>query len=334
MNWHDPLAFLLLIPLIGLIVYQIFFSKKTKGAFFYSSLAFLRQIRPTIRSQFDFLPSALKIAALFFVIIALARPQKTDIITNQTQEGVDIMLVMDISLSMLVEDMGMTRLSASKKVVQNFIESRPGDRMGLIVFSGESFTKVPVTFDHELLKGALQEIQPLSTIKSGTAIGLALANAVQRLKSSPPDSRIIIFLTDGENNTGFIDPETALQIVRANKIKVYTIGLGSESGTFPVKYRTKSPSGKVFYQRLIIKSRINKELMQRISDQTGGRFFMAKDMTSLQKVFQSIDKMETYEIQVHKWTKYEEFFQKFAVMGALLYLLSTLASLTVFFRGI
>lgn len=335
MIWHNPELFFLFIPLSAVAVYLLLFLKNKKGSFFYSQLGLLLKTGFSLRASLVFLPKLLKWTALIFIIMALARPQSAEHITNQTQEGVDIMLVMDISLSMLVEDMGqITRLEASKQVVHDFIEGRPFDRIGLIVFSGESFTKTPLTFDHDLLKNTLSRVKPLSSIKDGTAIGVALANATARLQHSPPESRIMIFLTDGENNTGFIDPETALQIVQKNNIKVYTIGLGSKSGTFPIKYEVQDAMGRSFYQKVLINSRINKALMNKISSQTGGEFFMAKNLPSLKRIFQKIDKLETYEIQINKWTQWTEHFQQFLLMGLALYFSSVLLLLTVFFRGI
>ena len=335
MTWHNPSAFFLFILLCGVLLYFYFFSKKTTGTFFYSGLNLFSKKDFSLRTSLIFLPKFFKFIALIFIVFALARPQTTEYITNQTQAGVDIMIVMDISLSMLVEDMGqMTRLEASRQVVRDFIAGRPNDRIGLIVFSGESFTKVPLTFDHALLQNSLAQVKTLSSMKDGTAIGVALANATARLKHSPPDSRIVIFLTDGENNTGFIDPETALQLVRKNKIKVYTIGLGSESGIFPIKYKTQDARGNAFYQRLLINSYINKQLMSQISSQTNGEFFMAKNLISLKKIFKTIDELETYDIQINKWTRYTEHFAHFLIIGVILYFLSVSLLLTVFFKGI
>lgn len=335
MEWNNLEAFLLFVPLFYLYVHDSFLSKSKKGAFSYSGLHLLLKQGFSLRTSFIFLPKLFKFLALIFIILALARPHTAEDKANQTQKGVDIMIVMDISLSMLVEDMGrITRLDSSKEVVKDFINGRLNDRMGLIVFSGESFTKVPLTFDHELLTSNLSQVKTLPSIKDGTAIGVALANATARLKHSPPDSRIIIFLTDGENNTGFIDPETALEIVRANRIKVYTIGLGSQSGTFPIRYETHDASGRSVYRRIYVHSRINKKLMKKISSQTGGEFFMAKNLMSLKRIFKRIDKMETYEIQINKWTQYEEHFESFLWIGAVVYFLSVFLSLTVFFRGI
>ena len=335
MTWHDPLAFLLLIPLLALLIYFYFFSKDNQGAFFYSSLNLLSKKDFSLRPRLAFLPAFLKWMALVFVITALARPQSTEQRASQTQKGIDIMVVMDISLSMLIEDMGKsTRLESAKQVVKNFVEQRKNDRIGLIVFSGESFTKAPLTFDHGLIKKNLAQVQTLPSIKQGTAIGVALANATARLQHSPKKSRVIIFLTDGENNTGFIDPETALELVKKNKIKVYTIGLGRRSGTFPVRYKVQNQTGRFFYQKTLVQSRINKELMRKISKQTGGQFFMANNLIALHGIFKKIDQLETYKIQINKWTKYEEHFKKFLTIGFVLYLLSVFFSITVFFRGI
>ncbi len=335
MTWHSPSAFFLLLPLLCVLIYWRFFSKRAKGALFYSGLSLIPKEGFYFRASLAFLPNFLKWAALAVIVLALARPQTAERLTRQSQEGLDIMIVLDISLSMLVEDMGnMTRLESAKQVVRNFIDGRPNDRMGLIVFSGESFTTVPLTLDHGLLKNSLSRVKTLSSIKDGTAIGVALANATARLRHSPEDSRIIIFLTDGENNTGFIDPETAGQLVRKNKIKAYTIGLGSQSGHFPIKYEAQDALGRSVYRKMYVSGHINKELMKKISSQTGGEFFMAKNLSSLKKIFAQIDALETYKIQTDKWTKWTERFENFLLPGAILYLLSVFLSLTVFFRGI
>ena len=333
-TWHSPIAFLLLVFLLIVLLY-IFFNKK-RGTFFYSDLSLFSNVPLSLRVQLDFIPKALKILSLIVLVIALARPQNTEKMSHQTQEGLDIMIAMDISLSMMVEDMGpsLTRLSASKQVVKQFVEGRPSDRIGLIVFSGESFTKIPLTYDHDLLKKSLLRIKPSTSIAGGTAIGVALANATARLQYSPKKSRLLIFLTDGENNTGFIDPETALELVKQNEIKVYTIGLGRKSGRFYVKMNYKNLQGRTVYKKVPIQSKINKELMQKISQQTGGEFFMANSLSSLQQIFSKIDELETYEIKINQWTKYKEYFEPFLLMGFILYLLSVFLSLTVFFRGI
>ena len=336
MIWHNPEAFFLLPLLAAVFLYRSFFPKKrSKGALFYADLTLFSGLS-SLRSSLVFLPKLLQLGGLFCVVMALARPQTTEHFSHQSQEGVDIMLVMDISLSMLVADMGhrATRLKSAKNVVGEFVRGRPHDRIGLIVFSGESFTVTPLTFDHALLNRNLAQVSALSSIKDGTAIGVALANAAVRLKHSPENSRLIIFLTDGENNTGFVAPETALQIVKQNKIKVYTIGLGNRSGTFPIRYEERDAQGARIYKKAWISSRINKDLMRKISTETNGLFFMAENLVSLRKIFKTIDEMETYPIQLNQWTKREERFQNFLLPGLIMCFLSFLLSLTVFFKGV
>lgn len=334
--WNSPWAFILLLPVFLMVFFSFF--KQKKGSLFYSDLRVFLKYSPSLRVQLLFLPVILKALSLVFLIIALARPQIIESLSQQTQEGLDIMIVMDVSLSMLIEDMDdrneITRLEASKKVVQKFIRGRSFDRMGLIAFSGESFTKAPLTYDHELLEKSLSELNIDSSMEPGTAIGVALANSLARLKSSPEKSRVIIFLTDGENNTGFIDPETALDLVKKNKIKVYTVGLGRRDGEFFIKYEDKDFQGRSVYRRARISSRINKELMQKISKETGGMFFMANSFQSLQNIFNQIDRLETYEIETNQFTFYEEHFEDFLWLGFILYCASVFLSLTVFFRGV
>ena len=342
MSWKNPEVFFLLIPLFIVYVYFSFFSrKKNKGAFLYSSLKLFLKNSSSLRALLAFIPDMLKTIALIFLITAMARPQTFEERVDQTQKGLDIMLVVDISLSMLIEDMGVigmgikrSRLNAAKEVVKNFVNGRPNDRIGLIVFSGESFTQVPLTFDHELLQNQIRKIKTLSSIKSGTAIGVALANATARMKNSPPKSRTIIFLTDGDNNSGFIDPDIALQIVRKNKIKVYTIGIGSRAGTFTIRYEAEDKFGRKFYRKAYVSSRINKDLLKKISSQTGGEFFIAQSLSSLKNIFKKIDELETYEMEINKWTKKKEHFKTFLIFGFFSYLLSLFLSLTVFFKGI
>ena len=333
-SWNSPWAFILFLPLAFVFLFILFRGKK--AGFFYSDLKVFSKQAVSFRVQLLFLPLILKVLSLAFMILALARPQTIESFSRQSQEGLDIMLVMDISLSMLVEDMGIsfTRLSAAKNVVTQFIQGRPFDRMGLILFSGESFTKVPLTYDHKLLEKSLLESDVSFSIKPGTAIGLALANSTARLKSSPEKSRIIIFLTDGENNAGFIDPETALNLVKKNNIKVYTVGLGRKSGVSFIKYKDRDSLGRSIYRRARIESRINKKLMEKISRETGGKFFMATSFQSLENIFNEINKIETYEIKTDSFTLYHEYFEDFLWAGFLLFISAVFLSLTVFFRGI
>ena len=335
MTWAAPSAFFLLFIVAIIVLVFLFLKNKQKPSLFYSSLNVISKKQFSLRVLLSSLPYWLKVASLVFAIIALAQPQTISQKSEKNVEGIDIMIVMDISLSMLVADMGggATRLSASKKVVSEFINGRVSDRIGLIVFSGESFTRVPLTLDYNLILSRLSELEPIASIAKGTAIGVALANAVARLKKSHKDSRVIVFLTDGENNTGFIDPETALKIVQNNKIKVYTIGLGTVSGRAPINFK-QTQGRNTFYQRAYVDSRINKKLMQKMADRTGGKFFMAKGLSSLRDIFSKIDELEKQEITINQWVEYEEQFPYFLSIAIVFYILSIFLSLTVFFRGV
>ena len=210
MVWHNPEAFLLLLPLLGILFYQWWNRNKKAGVKFSSALLIPKQ--KSVRVYLSVVPSVLQLLALVLFIIALARPQKSDEVTKRNVEGIDIMITLDISDSMVIEDMPpLNRLECAKETIREFVKGRISDRIGLILFMGESFTKTPLTLDYNLLVDELASIQPSRTIKMGTAIGVALANAVARLKDSKAKSRVIIFLTDGENNSGTIDPETALE---------------------------------------------------------------------------------------------------------------------------
>ena len=335
MTWHNPEAFFLIYLGLLALTFLYFVFKKARGSLSYSALEIFKNLSQGLRVRLLFLPSFLKWVALVFLILALARPQLITDRSSQSQKGLDIMLVMDISLSMLVADMsGLSRLQASKEVVTEFVKGRAFDRMGLILFSGESFTKVPLTFDHGLLNQALSEVRPMEELKEGTAIGVALANAVSRLKSSPKASRLIIFLTDGDNNAGFIDPDTALHLTKKSGIKVYSIGLGKHEGNSYINQPVKLPGGKTAVKKLLITSGVNTELLEKISKETGGRFFYATDGDTLKSIFKTIDKQETYEIEVNEWTEYTELFEKFTLASFIFYLLSLFLSLTIFFKGI
>ena len=228
MTWYSPWAFFFLIVLALILIYYYLFRKKKKGVLYYSRSDLFLQAPHTLRSFLNPLPFLLKVIGIIFIIFALARPQRINNRSEQNVKGIDIMVVLDISLSMLVEDMGrgMTRLRSAKKVVKSFINGRVSDRIGLIVFSGESYTRVPLTLDYDLLLNNLSQVETTESIEPGTAIGVALANASARLSHSDLESRVIIFLTDGENNAGSIDPLTSLSIVKEDQIKVYTIGVG------------------------------------------------------------------------------------------------------------
>jgi len=238
-------------------------------------------------------------AAVTILIIVLARPQSTDKFQDVSTEGIDIMLALDISGSMLARDFKPDRLEASKDVATEFISGRPYDRIGLVVFSGESFTQCPLTTDHAVLINLLREIQS-GMIEDGTAIGMGLANAVNRIKDSEAKSKVIILLTDGINNRGEIAPATAAGIAKTFGIRVYTIGVGT-MGTAP--YPVQTPYGTQ-YQNMPVE--IDEAILKEIAQTTGGKYFRATDNDKLVQVYSEIDKLEKSKIDVRQFTRKEE----------------------------
>jgi Ca-activated chloride channel family protein len=252
----------------------------------------------------------------------LARPQKTDKFQNVTTEGIDIMLALDISGSMLARDFKPDRLEASKNVATEFISGRPYDRLGLVVFSGESFTQCPLTTDHAVLINLLREIQS-GMIEDGTAIGNGLATAINRIKDSEAKSKVIILLTDGVNNRGEIAPSTAADIAKTYGIRVYTIGVGTR-GTAP--YPVQTPFG-VQYQNMPVE--IDEAILKDIASKTGGNYFRATDNDKLVQVYSEIDKLEKSKIDVHQFTRKEEKFLIPAIIAFLMIALEAIARVTL-----
>jgi Ca-activated chloride channel family protein len=284
------------------------------------------------------MPAVLQFVVLFIVILAVARPQKVDTQVNRSAEGIDIMIVLDTSDSMLIEDMVPgNRIDAARKVIKNFINGLVYDRVGLVVFSGESYTKVPLTLDYGVLLSGLDEVQVSYQdpyIKKGTAIGVALANAVARLRNSEAKSKVMVFLTDGEDNVGVITPETALDIVKDYEVKVYTIGVGGSAGPTRIARKIKDFAGRerVVYSRL--ETKINEELLRKISDETGGKYFRANNAEALETIFLEIGQLEKSKIELVEWKQYKELFPDLLEQAALLYLLSVLLSFAFFWRVI
>ncbi|MCB0480365.1 MAG: VWA domain-containing protein [Flavobacteriales bacterium] len=244
----------------------------------------------------------LRLVAISLLILAMTRPQSSSSWQDISTEGIDIILAIDISGSMLAEDFKPNRLEASKEVAVKFIEERPNDRIGLVVYSGESFTQCPLTTDHAVLKNLFLEIKN-GMIEDGTAIGMGLATAVNRLKDSEAKSKVIILLTDGSNTTGSIPPLTAAEIAKSFGVRVYTIGVGT-NGQAP--YPVQTPFG-IQYQQMEVK--IDEATLQGIADATGGQYFRAVDKKKLEGIYQEIDKMEKSKIEVTEFRKKsEEFF--------------------------
>lgn len=264
-----------------------------------------------------------KVLAYALLVVALARPQSTLSRQSVSVEGIDIVLAMDISGSMLAEDFKPNRLEAAKEVAEDFIKGRPGDRIGLVVFSGESFTQCPLTTDHTVLISLFDEIKS-GMIEDGTAIGDGLATAINRLKESNAVSKVIILLTDGENNRGFIDPESAAEIAKTYGLRVYTIGIGT-IGTAP--YPVQTPYGTQYQQMEV---RIDEPLLKKIAEMTNGKYFRATNKLKLQEIYKEIDKLEKSKVDVTEFRRKKEEYKPFALAAILLLVLDFILGITVF----
>ncbi len=303
------LWFELLIPL--LLAYYLWRRGGVHASVNLSTARFFGEREKTFRHYLRHILFGLRLMVLSLVIIVIARPQNVDKWQSSTTEGIDIVLAIDISGSMLARDFNPDRLEASKNVATEFISGRPYDRMGLTVFSGESFTQCPLTSDHAVLINLLREVKS-GIIEDGTAIGVGLATAINRIKDSDAISKVIILLTDGVNNRGAIDPLTAAEIAKTFGIRVYTIGVGSMGYA---DYPVQTPFG-IQYQKMQVE--IDEALLEKIALMTGGMYFRATDNTSLQQVYSEIDKLEKSKIETREHSKREEIFMPWALAAALL----------------
>jgi len=317
-------AFLWLLVLIpAMIAYYIIRQQRTAASLKMPDLKVFNKTGTTFRNWLRHILFALQAAAMTLLIIVLARPQKTDRFQDVTTEGIDIMLTLDISGSMLARDFRPDRLEASKNVATEFISGRPYDRMGLVVFSGESFTQCPLTTDHAVLINLMREIQS-GMIEDGTAIGNGLATAISRIKDSEAKSKVIILLTDGVNNRGDIAPSTAADIAKTFGIRVYTIGVGTQ-GSAP--YPVQTPYG-IQYQNMPVE--IDEAILKEISGKTGGRYFRATDNNKLVQVYAEIDKLEKSKIDVRQFTRREEKFLLPSIIAFVMLSLQILAQVTIY----
>ena len=303
---------LLLFLLIPILIYWNFNKgKKQVAAIGISSTKGLSGSR-SWKNYLQQFPFILRMLALACIIIALARPQTKFDETQREGEGIDIVLAIDVSGSMTAQDFKPNRMEAAKKVAEEFVDDRPTDRIGVVIFAGESFTQCPLTTDHYVLKTQIAQIRN-GLLEDGTAIGSGLATSVDRLRNSKSKSKIVILLTDGMNNGGLIDPSTALEIAKTFHVKVYTIGVGSE-GYAPTPVST--PLGIVMQNQ---KVSIDEKLLQNIATQTGGEYFRATDNQSLEKIYNQIDKMEKSKVEITTFHHYTEKFYPF-VFAALAFL--------------
>ncbi len=312
---------MILLPL--LLIWYLLRSDKSQPSVRFSGLQVFSGHRHSWRYYLRHLPVLLRLMALALLVIVLARPQSTNRWENVTTEGIDIILAADISSSMLAEDFKPNRLEAAKSVALEFIAGRSNDRIGLVVFSGESFTQCPLTTDHAVLMNLFKDIES-GMIEDGTAIGLGLATSVNRLKDSEARSKVVILLTDGVNNQGEIAPLTAAEIARTFNIRVYTIGVGT-LGKAPYPFRT--PFG-VQYQNIDV--RIDEEVLQQISAMTDGAYFRATDNQKLKDIYQEIDMLEKSRIDVKQVSQKTEEYQGFLFWALFLILFEFMLRISIF----
>ena len=311
----DYLWLLFVLPF--LVGWYVFSRKKTQAVLKISSLNGFRT-KPSFLPQLQPALFILRIFSLTLIVMALARPQTMDVsIRTKTNKGIDIVMAIDVSSSMLAQDLKPNRLTALKRVAASFVDDRMSDRIGLVIYAGESYTKTPITSDRAIVKNALGEIQFEGLIVDGTAIGMGLATSVNRLKDSRAKSKVIILLTDGVNNSGFIDPKIASELAVEYQIKTYTIGLGSNgTARAPVGIL---PNGK--FQYGMTKVEIDEELLKTIAEKTGGLYFRATDNKKLEEIYEEINKLEKTEIQEIKYYNYDEKFRPLILLAlALLFI--------------
>ena len=332
-TWASPWAFALLLPLALLTVWMWYARRRRTATVQFSHLAGFLKVHRGYRARVSWLPMVVKVAALTLAIFALARPQRADTKIKRNVEGIDIMIVFDISDSMLIEDMEPeNRLESAKLTVAKFVKGRVSDRVGLIVFAGESYTRVPMTLDYPLLLNNLAAVETANNMKMGTAIGVALANGVGRIKDSTAKSRVIILMTDGENNTGTIDPETALEIAKGYGIKIYSIGVGRD-GDSQLPVLVEDVFGRKVKRYRPIHSSVNEELLTKMAKDTGGKFWRATNGEALRSVFSEINQLERTNIETSQLTRYAELFPPYLKWAVILYILAVFIGSTVLRKG-
>lgn len=286
---------------------------------FKASKSFLAKLKPFL--------FVLRLLALSSLIVAMARPRTVDVSSKtKTTKGIDIVMAIDVSGSMLAKDLKPNRMEGLKVVAESFVEARPNDRIGLVVYASEAYTKTPVTSDKAVVLDAIKSIRYDNVLQDGTGIGMGLATAVNRLKDSKAKSKIIILMTDGVNNSGFIEPETASDIAKEYGIKVYTIGIGTNGmAEFPYAI---APNGQFLFKMMQVE--IDEKLMQSIAKNTGGKYFRATSNKKLETIYDEINKLETTEIEELKFYDFDEKFRPFALFAGLLLLIEIGLRNTIF----
>lgn len=327
-TFENPEFFWLLLILPVAIAWYFWKRNKQTAELKISSLGGFKG-RSSILPKFKPVLLFLRLAALTLIIVAMARPRTVDVSTRSSStQGIDIMLAIDVSASMLARDLKPNRLDATKEVAIEFVKGRPADRLGLVLYAGESYTKTPVTSDKGIVMRALEELEYDDMLENGTAIGSGLATSVNRLKDSEAKSKVIILLTDGVNNSGFIDPIVASELAVEYGIKTYTIGVGSNGTALsPVGIL---PNGQFQYGN--VKVEIDEELLQQIAADTDGKYFRATDNEKLEEIYAEIDSLEKTEIEEFRYYNYDEKFRPFVLLAGALLLFEIILRYSLF-RG-
>ncbi len=324
MYFKNPEFFLLslLLPLI-----YVWLIKRKRSAIRFSSLSTLKQIKLAGAAHIERYLNLFRLMALILIVTALARPQRVSAEREFEASGIDIAIALDISGSMLAEDFKpVNRIAVAKEEAKKFIQGRQSDRIGLVVFAGKSYTQCPLTLDYDVLMKLVDDVE-IGMIKDGTAIGLGIANAVNRLRESNGKSKIIILLTDGDNNSGNIDPVTAAELAQSFGIKIYTVGIGTGGMVpFPI-------DDPIFGKRYVqAKVDIDEKTLKRIADITGGLYFPARSSEMLSKVYERINQLEKTDFKIKEYSSYEELFHYFLIPGLLLLMFDALLRNVLFLK--
>ena len=327
-QFSDPYYLLLLLLLPLFILWYIKGSKRSTAKLKYSDIGIIKKIKPSLKQKLRHSLFGLRMLAFILLIFAMARPQSSSKEEEISTEGVDIVIALDVSSSMLAEDFRPNnRLQAAKLVAGDFIQGRKNDRLGMVVFAGESFTQCPLTLDYGVLVTLLEDIQVADKDWDGTAIGMGIVNAVNRLRDSKAKSKVIILLTDGVNNKGQVDPITAARIAQAYGIKIYTIGAGKK-GT--AMYPVDNP---IFGKQYVpMQVEIDEEVLTEIARITNGRYFRATNEEKLKEIYHEIGQLEQTKIEVKEYTRYQELFLYYLAPGLLILLAQLILSHTYFKR--
>ena len=320
----NPEFFWLLLLLPLMLLWYWFWNKKSQANVTFSTTIAFKKTKSWSDALYHLL-FVLRMIAIALIVVALARPQThSENAKTKITDGIDIVMAIDVSASMLSQDLKPNRFEALKKVASQFVKDRPNDRIGLVIYAGESYTKTPVTTDKSIILNALSEIT-YGQIEDGTAIGMGLATAVNRLKESKAKSRVIILLTDGVNNTGFIDPQTAAELAAEYGIKVYTVGIGT-NGMALSPYALNA-DGSIIYRMQQVD--IDEPLMKKIAQVTKGRYFRATNNQKLQQIYDEINQMETTKIEEFKYTEVDEKFRWWVLVAGVLLLLEFVLKYTL-----